>query len=423
MNAKRPDLHAFRLATPSGEVLPLTGIRIVAALWVVVFHFRGNLWTEYPGIEPWLNPILRHGDLGVDLFFALSGFVLALNYVDRIGDRITRRDTAKFLWARMARVWPVYFVTLNLALLWHGWLLMRGGPDPVEVKEFSVLSYLRQLTMVVMWTEPDNERVTWNGPAWSISAEWLVYILFPLLALLLLRFSWVLRGRHLMALTVLAVLPAVGLAIFSGNNYMPYLWVLRLLGAFAAGGIACLAARKVARTARNDAIATWASIGLVVAIIGILYAAHLTGNEKYYVLVVPLFAPFLVAISVSGRGLSRLVSTRPFVLGGHISYSVYLVHMLLIEPIWWAQNVWPEVFAPHTVLIRVLFLSVPVVSCLVAYCMWRWVEEPARLVMRAMTRRPMPPPAAAVEHFGAQPEGEAAGNGRAPDPRLTAARP
>jgi len=107
------------------------------------------------------------------------------------------------------------------------------------------------------------------------------------------------------------------------------------------------------------------------------------------------------------------------VLGGHISYSVYLVHMLLIEPIWWAQNTWPETFAPHTVLIRALFLSVPVVVCLVAYCMWRWVEEPARLVMRGMTKRPMRTPAAVedTDHTGRNHSSRAA----APD--LTAGRP
>ena len=418
MSRKSVELSSFRLTSPAGEVLPLTGIRILAALWVVVFHFRGNLWTEYPGVRAWLEPVLENGDLGVDLFFALSGFVLALNYIDRIGDRVTRADTAKFLWARLARVWPVYFVTLNIAALWHGFLIVRGF-DPVEVKEFSVLSYLRQVFMVVMWTEPDNERVTWNGPAWSISAEWFVYLLFPLLAMLLLRFSWVLRVRHLVVLATAAVFPSILITIVSGSAYQEYSWVLRLLGAFTAGGIACVAARRIARTKRNDTIATWASAVLGLGILGVLYACHATDNERLYGLSVFLFAPFLIAISVSGRGLLRLLSTRPFVLGGHISYSVYLVHMLLIEPIWWAQNTWPETFAPHTVLIRALFLSVPVVVCLVAYCMWRWVEEPARLVMRGMTKRPMRTPAAVedTDHTGRNHSSRAA----APD--LTAGRP
>jgi peptidoglycan/LPS O-acetylase OafA/YrhL len=375
----------------AGEILPLTGVRIIAALWVVFFHIRGNLYLEFPWLSRIAGPILDHGDLGVDLFFALRGFVRALNYIDRIGDRLSRRGTARFLWARLARVWPVYFVTLNIAAIWHGWLMLRGGPDPVVPEDFSALGYLRQLTMVVMWNQPDSDRVTWDGPAWSISCEWLVYLLFPLVALLLLRLSWVLRIRHLVVLGAIALFPAILLALVSGTLYSPYLWVLRLLGSFVAGGIACLVARRVAKTQRNDTIAAWSTAGIAVGIVAILYLAQITGHQRYYVLVAFLFTPMLVALAVSDRGLSKVLSTRPFVLGGYFSYSLYLVHMLLIEPIWWAQNMWPQVFAPHTVLMKFMFLSLPVVACVAAYAMWRWVEEPARKAMRAMTKPPVRP--------------------------------
>jgi peptidoglycan/LPS O-acetylase OafA/YrhL len=384
--SNRTEVGAPHNTSRAGEILPLTGVRIVAALWVVMFHIRGNLYVEFPGLGRIVSPILTHGDLGVDLFFALSGFVLTLNYVEKMGDRLNRRDTARFLWARLTRVWPVYFVTLNIAALWHGWLLMRGSTDPVAPHEFSVLSYLRQLTMVVLWTEPSSDRLTWNGPAWSVSGEWLAYLLFPLLALLLLRLALVLRIRHLVVLGTMALFPAVLLALVSGGLYAPYLWVLRLLGSFVAGAIACLVARRVARTRRTDTIAAWSSAGFTIGIVAILYLARLARQEQYHVLAVFLFAPLLIALAVSGRGLSRVLSTRPFVLGGYISYSLYLVHMLLIEPIWWAQNVWPGVLAPHTVSTKLVFLSVPVVACVAAYALWRWVEEPARKTMRAMTK-------------------------------------
>jgi peptidoglycan/LPS O-acetylase OafA/YrhL len=372
----------------TGEIRPLTGIRIVAALWVVFFHIRGNLYLEFPGVGRFLSPILNHGDLGVDLFFALSGFVLTLNYLDRLGDRLSRRDTARFLWARLARVWPVYFVTLNLAALWHGALLLRGGPDPVAPSDFSALSYLRQLTMVVMWTEPDSDRLTWDGPAWSISCEWLAYLVFPLIAMLLLRLAWVLRARHLVLLGAIAMFPAILLAVVSGSLYWPYLWLPRLLGSFVAGGIACLVARRVIRTRRTDSIAGWAAIGLAVAMIAILYGARVVHQERLSVVATVLFAPFLVALAVSGRGLSRVLSSRPFVLGGYISYSVYLVHMLLVEPVWWAQNVWPQAITPHTLTAKLVFLALPALACLAGYAMWRWVEEPARKTMRAMSSMP-----------------------------------
>lgn len=350
-------------------------------MWVVLFHIRGNLRDEFPAAGRMLSPILDHGDLGVDLFFALSGFLLTLNYIDRTGARINGRATAKFLWNRLARVWPVYFVTLNIAAAWHGWLTLRGGPDPVQPKDFSALSYLRQVTMVVMWNEPDNYRLTWDGPAWSVSAEWLAYLLFPVIALLLYRLASVLRIRHLLACTVLLQSPTVILAVLGQSLYLPYLWVPRLLGSFVAGGLACVVVRRLPRTARNEKWASRLATLLGLSIVAILYLTAATHHPRYYALALFLFVPLLVTLSIARRGLARLLSTRALVLGGHISYSLYLVHMLLIEPIWWAQTVWPGALATNAVGPKVLFLLVPAVALGIAYLMWRFVEEPARHAM------------------------------------------
>ena len=65
-----------------GEIRQLTGLRIVAALWVVAFHFMftpGDAYTEL--LEP-LRPVITTGALGVDLFYVLSGFVITLTYLD-----------------------------------------------------------------------------------------------------------------------------------------------------------------------------------------------------------------------------------------------------------------------------------------------------------------------------------------------------
>ena len=61
----------------------LTGLRAVAALWVVVFHYRDDVLALAPGLAPF-DTFMRAGYLGVDLFFPLSGFVLAYTYADRM---------------------------------------------------------------------------------------------------------------------------------------------------------------------------------------------------------------------------------------------------------------------------------------------------------------------------------------------------
>ncbi|MBW8765952.1 MAG: acyltransferase [Geodermatophilales bacterium] len=232
-----------RLPRRIPEIRPLTGLRIVAALLVVLFHMRGNLRVAFPDLADAAWPVLDSGLLGVDLFFALSGFVLTINYIDAVGVRLTRSGTARFLWARIARIWPAYVVTLIVAGLWHAGLPVIGWQDPVPVRDLSALSFLRQFGLVVLWNEPSYERLTWNGPAWSVSAEALAYLAFPVLALLLFRLDRAVRARSLVWLGVSVLVPLMILGAI--DLYGPYVWLIRLAGAFVAGSLAALAVRKV----------------------------------------------------------------------------------------------------------------------------------------------------------------------------------
>src|ERR1700760_16171 len=67
---------AWKSVVRSGEIKALTGLRIIAAVWVVLFHFRPMLSDASPGFRDALSPVLNCGAQGVDLFFMLSGFVL-----------------------------------------------------------------------------------------------------------------------------------------------------------------------------------------------------------------------------------------------------------------------------------------------------------------------------------------------------------
>ena len=69
----------------------LTGLRAVAAVWVVLFHYRDDLLALVPGLAPF-DTFMRAGYLGVDLFFPLSGFVLAYTYADRMRSLLLAGD-------------------------------------------------------------------------------------------------------------------------------------------------------------------------------------------------------------------------------------------------------------------------------------------------------------------------------------------
>ena len=97
---------------PRSEIRSLTGIRGIAALYVVLFHYLSGR----PFTSP-LSTFLNHGYLAVDLFFALSGFVLALNYSHLFATGLNWPNFLAFLGRRLARIYPLYLVLTLLALI------------------------------------------------------------------------------------------------------------------------------------------------------------------------------------------------------------------------------------------------------------------------------------------------------------------
>src|SRR6476660_10485134 len=142
------------------------------------FFISGHGWSRWHPASGLLSRPCSIAVQGVDLFFMPSGFVLTWNYLDRMGESFSIRSTLHFLWLRLARVWPVYLVTLHLALAWIIFTLYVGHlPSPVA-DQLSAVSYARQVLLVQMWFQPFFDGSSWDGPAWSISAEWLAYLLF-----------------------------------------------------------------------------------------------------------------------------------------------------------------------------------------------------------------------------------------------------
>jgi peptidoglycan/LPS O-acetylase OafA/YrhL len=371
------------------QVHALTGVRIVAAMWVVLFHVRGNIAAEFPWLDAVIGPLLAHGELGVDLFFALSGYVLALNYGERMGIRLDRQATVKFWWARLARVWPAYAFMLVFTAIWHGILLARQSADPVAVKDYSIASFLRQLTLVVQWTEPGFDRLTWNGAAWSVSAEAFAYLLYPIIALLIFRLNRAFSTRSLVVMAAVVLFPVVFFSYVLGL-YGPWMWVLRILCAFTAGALMFYIVRRLPDTGRMRMLASHLLVLAIVVLVAGCYFMHLTGRARYVGLLIPVLVMMVGTLGVADRHIARLLGTRALVIGGMASYSIYLVHMPLIEIFWKMQMTFPEALGTGTVGAKVGFALMPVVVSVLGYMLWRHFEEPARRKMRVMSTQHIP---------------------------------
>jgi peptidoglycan/LPS O-acetylase OafA/YrhL len=367
-----------------GEIKALTGLRILAAAWVVLFHFRPLLHNAAPRFGQALAPVLNCGAQGVDLFFILSGFVLTWNHLDGMGRSLSVRATLRFLWLRLARVWPVYLVTLHLAAAWIIFTHHVGHVPSPRIDQLSAVSYLRQILLVQLWFQPYFDGSSWDGPAWSISAEWLAYLVFGLLILVIFRIARVMRARGLLWLALAASLPPVTLLLASGQFYTPWSWLPRILAQFTAGALAGAAVRMLRPTDGFRRAAGYASVVLVSGITVLLYwfdAHPIAGMLDSGGLVDVLFVPLVVSLAVGVGALPGLLSTRVLVFGGQISFSLYMVHELVHTAWNWTVAQFALSLGDDATFGLLGLLAVAVVAAILLY---QVVEEPARRWMRRM---------------------------------------
>ncbi|MGI4951098.1 MAG: acyltransferase family protein [Janthinobacterium lividum] len=301
----------------------LTGLRGVAAVLVVMHHASLHLGAVD---LPWAGGLLRRGYLGVDLFFVLSGFVMSMVYGSwftggALGAAPGRRadvagSLAVFLVRRAGRVWPLHAAVL--AVLVAG-LALSGQDVP------SLRFTLANLLLVQGWGVSGEI----NAPAWSVSTEVLAYLLFPLLAGVVLRWRWgaVLGVAAAAALLAgcLALAPPVGparrglLDIHMNYSVLP---AMRCVAGFLLGMVAWRAGREpaVARVACRP----WTGAGVFLVVLGLMCA----GADD--LLVLALMPLVVVGLHRGRRWPWRLFTLRPVHGLGVLSYAIYLIHYALM---------------------------------------------------------------------------------------------
>ncbi|MBX7434498.1 acyltransferase [Mycobacterium sp. Y57] len=378
---------------PTGEIRALSGLRIVAAVWVVLFHFRPLLAQASPPCSDTLAPVLDAGAQGVDLFFILSGFVLTWNYLDRMGESWSTRSTLQFLWLRLARVWPVYLVTMHLAAAWILFTLYVGDWPSPDVDQLTAISWLRQFLLVQLWFQPFFDRSSWDGPAWSISAEWLAYLLFGALVLVVFRIASATRARGLLLLALVAALVPTLFLLASGVFYTPWSWLPRIVMQFIAGALACAAVRRLRITDRGRQAAGVGALLLGVGIVGGLYLLDNIPKTTIYDaggLVDVLFLPLVVTLAIGVGTLPALLSTRVMVYLGHISFSLYMIHEIVHTAWNWTALQFGITLEPSWTA-KLTLVGLILLAGALAAVLYHFVEEPARHWMRRMVRPNRPP--------------------------------
>src|SRR6516164_1868697 len=163
----------------SGQLQSLTPLRGIAALWVVLYHYA-VLYPPSLHLQHYTD-MLEKGYLAVDLFFMLSGFVLAHVYWNAFAADVDERYR-KFLFARIARLYPLHLFVLSLFVATE---IADRAVHYAETGELELVplegaqSFTALVANLFMLQGLKASQLSWNYPAWSISVEFMAYLVFP----------------------------------------------------------------------------------------------------------------------------------------------------------------------------------------------------------------------------------------------------
>jgi peptidoglycan/LPS O-acetylase OafA/YrhL len=292
-----------------GRVEQLDGLRGIFALLVVAHHhnaFKDSVFYN--------NFFVINSDLFVDFFFVLSGFVIALNYYNRID---TKEDFLKFLKKRFIRLYPLLFYTEVIFLIFS----IIGGFSPYKNSGelgFDYYFYSVLDTLTFMGSTPIFG--AWAGlnyPSWSISAEMISYVAFGLVLIIF-------KLNKSMAFAITTLLCSV--FIISRGNYMLAYDYGFVRGIFCF----CLGIFTYNILKNNTFHLSAMEIPFLLSVIFAMYIVH-----RYELSLWKMAFPFLFAAGViifcSSSGIvTKLLLTKPFQYLGRISYSIYLNHAIVL---------------------------------------------------------------------------------------------
>lgn len=369
------------------KIPALTGLRAIAALWVLGLHFGEAVSASWPRA---VRNVLSTGFVGVDLFFVLSGFILAWNYLRDDGTMLVSRS--EFWRARAARILPVYYLSLAISIPMFLLMQFHDGVTPQAVWS-AVVTAITSLTLTQSWVSPFS--YLWNNPGWSLSVELFFYLAFPWLVAWIARWPLARVMRWAAGLYVVTIASAY---LFVALHSHPPTWKwepaidyciwISWLGCnplvhaheFLMGIAACLWLREEQSGRHKEWMSGPAATSSAIVALAVLVAFR--GPIPFMPALVgiysPLFALLIYGLAKQRGAIAWILSTPLFVFLGEISYSLYLTHL----------TVWMNVegfnrehsFLRQSSMLNFLFCLA--LSLVLASALYKGIEEPYRRVIR-----------------------------------------
>lgn len=303
----------------SDRLTALDAQRGLCALFVALLHAQGVSHVSE-------SPFIQGSWLFVDFFFVLSGFVIALAYLDRI---IGAASFVVFVLRRVGRLWPVHaFMLLLFVASELVKATMHGAGAQVHALPFSGINSAAAIVgnLLLVHSLGFFDRPTWNGPSWSISVEFYTYMVFAALCLV--------ARRWIVGASVAVICVAVLVLCLAGTSYLDVampLGLFRCCFGFFGGVLTFIAYRAMRqRSWRLPAATLLESIAL--AVVGLFVVVARDGGPL--TMIAPaVFAAVVFVFAFEGGSWSGHLKRPLFVWLGDRSYSIYMVHWFVGDTI------------------------------------------------------------------------------------------
>jgi peptidoglycan/LPS O-acetylase OafA/YrhL len=230
-----------------------------------------------------------------------------------------------------------------------------------------------------------------NGPAWSISVEFAAYIVFPLIAVILLWFrtprsAYAAAGMVLVSGT--AVLLAIGHWVNPSSTGQGMFWA-RIITEFLAGALLWKgwSMMKQPFGRWGDAL-VWSTV--VATLVFLYFVDAQTTKVPEVFAATPLMALYVLGCAAAVGSAQRVLGSRQAVWAGRVSYSLYLTHFLVLVPV--GKVIEPQDLRSAPLVLRCGWILLWLCLCYVAaYLTYTYLEEPARAWMRRRFLKEAPP--------------------------------
>ena len=362
----------------------LSTFRGLAKIWVM-FH-NDVVFMERVSVT-WAAKLFDRGYLAVDMFLALSGFLLTYHYRHHF-QGFERREFLRFLAMRLARIYPLYFLVLTLRVCFETAQLIGSscyqidfGPQPFTQAN-TVGKLVANYLMVQAWGPYDE--ATWVPAFWSVSAEWFAYLLFPLFIVAgfwLLKRGWLKAAASLLVIVCVGAL-VTGSVVFGMLEFPMQYSLLRCVPMFLIGMLLATQHDRMrawaTRTSQNQ---TFVNASLVVSMFTIV--GGLFGGLDDLVIAALLVHIITVGPLASG-GLERWLNGSLLVGLGSLSYAIYLTHMPMQRVIDIFEQQLGRPYHDSLLWLGVVRLGAVLA---ISYYLHRQFEQPWRDRIRALVNR------------------------------------